>query len=88
MGMRLQGPCHHLMLAFGMEEVQGPEEVINGIPLNVATPLSSVKRCCIHREIMVKIKIVQPEHLLDLYFISEETHSIYELVVIIFPEDM
>jgi len=29
-----------------MDDVHGPPEVINGIPLNVATPLSSVKRCC------------------------------------------
>lgn len=37
---------HHLMLALEMDDVQGPAEVIKGIPLNVATPLSSVKRCC------------------------------------------
>ena len=34
------------MLALGMDDVHGPPEVINGIPLKVATPLSSVKRCC------------------------------------------
>ncbi|WVZ18907.1 hypothetical protein V8G54_006229 [Vigna mungo] len=28
-----------------MDDVHGPPDVINGIPLNVATPLSSVKRC-------------------------------------------
>lgn len=40
-------PSHnHLMLPFGMEEVHGPEEVMNGMPLNVAVPLSSVKRFC------------------------------------------
>lgn len=33
---------HHLTLALGMEDVHGPADVINGTPLNVATPLSSV----------------------------------------------
>lgn len=33
------------MVALGMEEVHGPADVIKGIPLNVATPFSSVKRC-------------------------------------------
>lgn len=32
----------HLIVAFGMEEVQGPADDMNGIPLNVATPFSSV----------------------------------------------
>ena len=34
------------MLALGMDDVHGPADVINGIHLNVATPFSSVKRCC------------------------------------------
>lgn len=37
---------HYLMLALGMDDEHGPPDVINGIPLKVATPLSSVKRCC------------------------------------------
>lgn len=38
----------HLTLPFLIEDVHGPAEVINGIPLYVATPFSSVNRCCIH----------------------------------------
>ena len=34
------------MVALAIDEVHGPADVINGIPLNVATPFSSVKRCC------------------------------------------
>lgn len=37
---------HHLTVPLEMDEVQGPADVMKGIPLNVATPLSSVKRCC------------------------------------------
>lgn len=42
------------MLALGMEEVHGPAEVINGIPLNVATPFSSVKRFCNTEKSLIK----------------------------------
>jgi hypothetical protein len=42
------------MLAFGMDAVHGPPDVINGIPLNVATPLSSEKRFCAHETPMIK----------------------------------
>lgn len=38
--------CNHLTVARGIEDVHGPADVMNGIPLNVATPLSSVKRFC------------------------------------------
>lgn len=44
--MVVRASYDHLMVALGMDDVQGPAEVINGIPLKVATPLSSVKRCC------------------------------------------
>lgn len=37
----------YFIVALGMEEVHGPPDVIKGIPLNVATPISSVKRFCI-----------------------------------------
>jgi len=36
----------YLMAALDREEVQGPAEVIKGIPLKVATPPLLVKRCC------------------------------------------
>lgn len=39
----------HFIVALEMDDVHGPPEVINGIPLNVATPLSSVKRCCMSK---------------------------------------
>lgn len=41
---------HYLIVALGMDDVHGPPDVINGIPLNVATPLSSVKRCCMGKD--------------------------------------
>lgn len=47
----------YLMLALGIEDVHGPVDVMNGIPLNVATPLSSVKRCCTHRRTGYKWKL-------------------------------
>lgn len=40
------------MLPLGMEDVHGPEEVMKGVPLNVATPFSSVKRFCIRNNII------------------------------------
>lgn len=38
------------MLALGMDDVHGPADVMNGIPLKVATPLSSVNRFCTHEK--------------------------------------
>ena len=39
---------HHLMLPLRIDDVHGPVDVINGIPLNVAMPFSSVNRFCTH----------------------------------------
>lgn len=40
-----------------MEDEHGPEEVINGMPLNVATPFSSVKRFCTHKNVTESLPI-------------------------------
>ena len=46
----MNGPyLRYLIVALGMDDVHGPPDVINGIPLYVATPLSSVKRCCMEK---------------------------------------